>query len=277
MDNIPAETVELDPLAAAEFLTLEIAAIAFLVAALTSLVFWFTRSKPMGIFTYALSVAAAVILTTSLIIRQIHVGHPPFVQAYETYLFMAWSIGIIAVIADPLTKSRLPTSISNLLCGLTLVYVWTWPDGQKEGHSLMPALQSPWLHVHIATAFLSYAGFAISAGAAVVYLFKRDPKVDELSYKLVSFAFPLLLMGIILGAVWAKEVYMQYWQWDPKETAALVTWLIYAGYLHARLVMGWKGVKAAVMNLIGFVAVIFTWVGLNVVSRLIDLGGYHQY
>jgi len=277
MENVSSQPVALSPLAAVEYQTLEIAAVAFIVAFIISLFFWFTRSKALGIVSYGVSVLATVVLTATLVIRQINVGHPPFVQLYETYLFIGWAIAAISVISDPLLKSRLPSSVANLVTGLILFYIWTWDESNRVGHNLLPALQSPWLYVHIATTLLSYAGFAISAGAAIVYLFKRNDKVDELSYKLVSFSFPLLLLGILLGAVWAKEVYMKYWQWDPKETAALVSWLIYAAYLHARLVLGWKGTKASVLNLIGFAAVIFTWIGLNIVSRLIDLGGYHNY
>ena len=277
MENLSSQPVAPSALAVVEFQTLEIAAIAFIAAFIISLFFWFTRSKALGIVTYSVSILATVVLTATLVIRQINVGHPPFVQLFETYLFIGWAIALLSVISDPLLKSRLPSSVANLVTGLILFYIWTWDESKRVGHNLLPALQSPWLYVHIATTLLSYAGFAISAGAAVVYLFKRNDKVDELSYKLVSFSFPLLLLGILLGAVWAKEVYMKYWQWDPKETAALVSWLIYAAYLHARLVLGWKGTKASILNLIGFAAVIFTWIGLNIVSRLIDLGGYHNY
>ncbi len=264
-------------LASLEFLALRIAAIIFLVAALVSLIFWFTRKRQAGIASLTVSIIATATLTVSLIVRYINVGHMPYVQMYETYLFVAWATAFIAVIADFTTRSRLPSSIANVLSGLTLVFIWTWPDTTREGHPLVAALQSPWLDVHISTAFLSYAGFAISAGASVVYFFSRNDKVDELSYKLVAFAFPLLGMAILLGAVWANEVYGHYWSWDPKETAALVTWLVYAGYLHVRLVLGWKGARAGIFNLVGFACVIFTWVGLNVVSKFIELESYHSY
>jgi len=276
------ETIEMtqdvaDPLYVLEFLTLEIAAGFFLLAALISFVYWFTRNGKIGAVSLAVSILATFVLTVSLVVRYINVGHIPYVQLYETYLFVAWSTALIAVIADLWVKSRLPSTIANIAAGLVLVYIWQWPDVAREGRPLVPALDSPWLDVHIATAFLSYAGFAIAAGASILFLVKRNPKVDELSYKLVAFAFPLLGMGILLGAVWANEAWGRYWGWDPKETAALVTWLVYAGYLHARLVLGWKGVKASIFNLVGFICVVFTWLGLNIVSQLLENPGLHTY
>lgn len=264
-------------LIAAEFTTLQIAALIFAVATLASIVFWFSRNRAVGNSGLGITILATLVLTVSLVLRYINVGHIPYVQMYETYLFCAWCAGVVSIIADILTKSRLPSTISNILVTLVLVYIIQWPDTSKEGMNLVPALQSPWLDVHIATAFLSYAGFAISAGASVVYLIKRNDKVDELSYKLVTFAFPLLGICIFLGAVWANVAWGRYWGWDPKETASLVTWLVYAGYLHARTAFGVKGVKASIFNLVGFGCVIFTWVGLTVISRFIESQSLHVY
>lgn len=264
-------------LASTEFLLIQVTTGIFLLAILINLAFWFTRKEITGKTSYATTFLATIVLTAALVIRYINVGHIPYVQLYETFLFTAWSIAVIAVIGDYTIKTRLPTTIANLLVGLTLVYIINFPEMSREGRPLVPALQSPWLDVHIATAFLSYAGFAISACASVIYLFNRKKSVDELSYKLVAFAFPLLGLGIFLGAVWANEAWGRYWGWDPKETAALVTWLVYAGYLHARLVLGWRGVKASIFNLAGFVCVVFTWVGLNILTRWVEFSSLHTY
>ncbi|MCX6647599.1 MAG: cytochrome c biogenesis protein CcsA [bacterium] len=261
----------------AEFTTLQIAALFFVLAALASVIFWVSRNKTIGNTSYGIACLAVAVLTASVILRYINVGHIPYVQLYETFFFMAWCAGIIAIISDPLSKSRLPTTIANILVGFILIYIIQWPAISKEGVHLVPALQSPWLDVHIATAFLSYAGFAISAGASIVYLVKGNEKVDELSYKLVTFSFPLLGLAIFLGAVWANVAWGKYWQWDPKETASLVTWLVYAGYLHARIAFGWKGTKASIFNIIGFACVIFTWVGLSILSKYIEIQSLHVY
>jgi ABC-type transport system involved in cytochrome c biogenesis permease subunit len=261
----------------AEFTTLQIAAGIFLLGTLISLAYWFSRREGIGTASWIISLIATLTLTASLVLRYINIGHIPYIKMYETYLFLSWAVALVAVIADPWLKTRIPSTTANLLIGLTLVYIIQWPAISKESAPLSAALQSPWLDAHIATAFLSYAGFAISAGASVAYLIKPNPKFDELAYRLVAFAFPLLALGIILGAVWANEAWGKYWQWDPKETAALVTWLVYAGYLHARMVFGWKGKKAAILNLIGFLCVIFTWVGLSILSRYIETTSLHTY
>jgi ABC-type transport system involved in cytochrome c biogenesis permease subunit len=258
-----------------EFVTLEIAALFFALAALASLFFWFSRKEPIGKASWGLMLVGTIILTVSLVIRWINVGHIPYVQLYETFLFSAWALGVIAIIADQTAKTRLPGTISSILITLIMAYILQWSESSRQGSALVPALQSPWLDVHIATAFLSYAGFAISAGAALVYLFSPKESIDELSYRLVAFAFPLLGLAIILGAVWANQVWGTYWSWDPKETASLVTWLVYAGYLHTRLVFRWKGARASIFNLIGFACVLFTWIGLNLLSRYIS--SIHTY
>lgn len=96
--------------------------------------------------------------------------------------------------------------------------------------------------------------------------------LDNLSYKVTLFAFPFMTLILITGAIWAHEAWGRYWGWDPKETTALVTWLIYAGYLHARLTPGWRGHRAALLSLIGFFSVLFTYLGTNLV-----LSGLHSY
>jgi cytochrome c-type biogenesis protein CcsB len=97
-------------------------------------------------------------------------------------------------------------------------------------------------------------------------------QLDEVAYKTIAIGFPLLTVGIITGAVWANSAWGTYWGWDPKETWSLITWLIYAAYLHARLTRGWRGKRAAILSIIGFLAVIFTFLGVNLL-----LSGLHSY
>jgi cytochrome c-type biogenesis protein CcsB len=104
---------------------------------------------------------------------------------------------------------------------------------------------------------------------------KRLPSLkvlDDLNYQSLKFGFPLLTLGIITGAVWADNAWGRYWGWDPKETWSLITWFLYAAMLHQRLTVGWRGRKAAIMAIAGFLAVLFTFLGVNLI-----LPGLHTY
>ena len=166
----------------------------------------------------------------------------------------------------------LPVILGMLIYASTLSY---------EANPLMPALQnSPLLTVHVFTAALAYGAAVIAFGAAVMYLlaprikwrgWPRREVLDELGYKAVIVTFPMLTIMIILGSIWANIAWGRYWSWDPKETAALVTWLIYGAYLHARVVRDWRGAKSAWLLVAGFLAILFTYFGN------LFFGGLHAY
>jgi cytochrome c-type biogenesis protein CcsB len=153
---------------------------------------------------------------------------------------------------------------------------------------LIPALKSNWLIAHVITCFLGYAAFAVAFGVSIMYLIKSKAKpaskkgvavhipssglLDELTHQLVMFGFLFLTIGIITGAVWAKQAWTRYWSWDPKETWSLITWLIYAALLHFRMMRGWRGKRIAVISIVGFAAVLFTYFGVNFL-----LAGLHSY
>ena len=147
----------------------------------------------------------------------------------------------------------------------------------------MPALNNPPLiTIHVAMAMISYGIFAVSFAAAVGYLIQGSENrvswlppakvLDEVAYKAVIIGFPIFATLIILGSYWASIAWGRYWGWDPKETSALVTWLIYAVYLHARSQRGWAGRPAALILVIGFGAVMLTYLGGN-----LFFGGLHSY
>ncbi|OGU08733.1 MAG: c-type cytochrome biogenesis protein CcsB, partial [Geobacteraceae bacterium GWC2_58_44] len=131
--------------------------------------------------------------------------------------------------------------------------------------------------------------FAISFGVSIMYLiqshflkkrrlgpmFQKLPPLDmldDISYRCLTFGFPLLTFAIISGAIWAETAWGTYWSWDPKETWSLITWFIYAALLHGRLTTGWRGRKAAMLSIFGFAVVLFTFLGVNLL-----LGGLHSY
>ncbi len=176
-----------------------------------------------------------------------------------------------------------------ILLGLAETVIYT-PAGQ-----LPPALQSYWLAIHVTSITLATGAFVVAALFAAVYLLagrhaKRAaaglstradaifrilpaPKViDQLAYRTVLFGFPLWTFGLIAGAIWADEAWGRYWGWDPTETWAFITWVVYAGYLHARATAGWRGRKSAYIQLIAFGCLVFNTI---VVSILIK--GLHSY
>jgi cytochrome c-type biogenesis protein CcsB len=166
-----------------------------------------------------------------------------------------------------------------LLALLTLAYASTF---ESKIEPLMPALRSNWLTVHVFTCFLGYGGVAVAFLSSLGYLIAArggDPArqnlveaLDQAAAKTISFGFLFLTVGIISGAVWANSAWGTYWSWDPKETWSLITWFIYAVFLHCRFLRGWHGRRAAWISIVGFASVIFTYFGVNYL-----LSGLHSY
>ena len=156
----------------------------------------------------------------------------------------------------------------------------------KEVKNLMPALRSNWLGFHVSTAIIAYGAFGVSFVLGVIFLLRdrmrargfldqhipqRD-KLDVIAYRSVSLGLLFLTFTIFTGAIWAERAWGSYWSWDPKETWSLVTWIIYAAYLHLRIRRGWQGRAAAIFAVVGFACVIFTYIGVNTF-----LPGIHSY
>jgi ABC-type transport system involved in cytochrome c biogenesis permease subunit len=144
---------------------------------------------------------------------------------------------------------------------------------------LSPALDSIWFEVHVVPAFAAYALFVAAFALELEFVItaSRRPRLDYLSRTLILFGFPLLSFGIFSGAAWAEEAWGTYWSWDPKETASLVTGFVYAAYIHASRTPRLAGTPARVLNLLGFVAMLFTFLGFNVVAKLLGLPTAHAY
>ena len=231
-----------------------------------------------GRYATILVANAVVFLTASLALRAVESGHGPFSNMYEFSLAFSWGALVIYLYFE--YRYRLRTlAIFVLPVALALLgYATTVPD---EIQPLVPALQNDLLlTVHVLVAVIAYGAFTVAFAAGVLYLFQRNNSVrwlprntvlDEIGYKAVVFGFPMLALVLILGAIWAEIAWGSYWTWDPKETAALFTWLIYGGYLHARVMRGWKGDRSALFLIAGFAATLFTYFGN------IFFGGLHSY
>ncbi len=214
-------------------------------------------------------------LTISIIARWIQAGHGPFSSMYEFEVGFAWGVILIGLIFQWKYKAAFLKIVSMIiataLLGLALAQ-------SSRVIPLVPALQQSYLlTAHVASAIIAYGTFTSGFAAAILYLIQKGknyswmPAVDQLddmSYRAVLVGFPFLTLLIILGSIWANIAWGKYWSWDPKETASLVTWLFYVAYMHARIMRGWKGSRAAILLIIGFAAVLFTFFGNYIFSGL---------
>jgi cytochrome c-type biogenesis protein CcsB len=198
-------------------------------------------------------------------------GRAPFSNMFESLVLFGWAVALVYLLLRIRAKLPLLAALAAALSVLALANASTFFDESIQ--PLMPALQSNWLSVHVVTCFLGYGAFAISAVAAAGYLIAsrqsslvRPEARQALSLvveQTVSFGFLFLTLGIMTGSVWANRTWGTYWSWDPKETWSLITWLIYAAFLHFNFMRGWRGQRAAWISIIGFCSVLFTYYGVN--------------
>jgi cytochrome c-type biogenesis protein CcsB len=245
-----------------------------------------------GIAAVALTVLAAVLHAAAVVLRGVAVDRVPWGNMYEFTLV----VGLIAVIAWLATLTRMPQLryLGLFVMMPVLLVLFLAGTLYTKASQLVPALQSYWLAIHvssIATAtgilmtssaltalFLIRARYERSDGTATgrfAHLGSRLPaaaSLDKAAYRAVAFAFPIYTAGVIFGAIWAEAAWGRYWGWDPKETWAFIAWVLYATYLHARATAGWKGNRAAYINLLGFAAMIFNFFVVNIV-----ISGLHSY
>jgi cytochrome c-type biogenesis protein CcsB len=215
------------------------------------------------------------------------IGHAPLSNLYESLIFFAWTIVFLYLLIEWRTKNRSLGVFATPLAFLAMAYASYSPTISSRIQPLVPALKSNWLIAHVLTCFFGYAAFALAFALSLMYLLKKKGKpegsnffiriipessiLDDMNYQMVVIGFLLLTLGIITGSVWAHSAWGSYWSWDPKETWSLITWLVYAALLHSRMVRGWRGNKLALLSIIGFSCVLFTYFGVNY------LAGLHSY
>ncbi len=230
--------------------------------------------------------------TLAIILRWVEsyemgIGHAPLSNLYESLVFFSWTLMLLYLILEWRTKNRTIGTFVAPLAFLAMAYASFSPNISSQIQPLIPALKSNWLISHVVTCFFGYAAFALSFGVSIMYLLKRldtaekDNRflrlipstaiLDDLNYQMIVIGFLMLTLGIITGSVWAHSAWGAYWSWDPKETWSLITWLVYASVIHTRLVRGWKGKKIAILSIVGFACVLFTYFGVNY------LAGLHSY
>jgi cytochrome c-type biogenesis protein CcsB len=252
-----------------------------------------------------------ILFMLTLSIRWISEGYFPLSNLYESLIFLSWGISFIHLIIEYKTQSRLIGSIATpLMFFLSGFSSLTLPTDMQKALPLVPSLQSNWLMMHVSMMMVSYATLILGSLLSILYLafisFSGQKSqvvlenststlsstaasstaassvtysklsllqtVDIWSYRIIGLGFPFLTIGIISGAVWANEAWGSYWSWDPKETWALITWLVFAIYLHSRLLKGWQGKQAAILGSCGFFVIWICYLGVNFLGK-----GLHSY
>lgn len=237
---------------------------------------------------------AAILLFGAVVTRGISAGRVPWGNMYEFSLTSALGITLAFLIAATRRDLRwlglfvvIPVLLT-LGAAITLLYTESGP--------LVPALKSWWLLVHVSAAIIAGGAFTLGAAVSLLYLVvagadsrvakgapagwrgavaSRVPsaeRLDQLAYRVNAFVFPLWTFAVIAGAIWAESAWGRYWGWDPKETWAFITWVVYAAYLHARATAGWKGQRAAIICLVGYGCFLFNYFGVN-----LFFSGLHSY
>jgi cytochrome c-type biogenesis protein CcsB len=233
-------------------------------------------------------VLGTLLLAAAVVLRGVAAGRVPWANMYEFAitgsLLVAVAYLVLARRYDLRSLALWVTGVLLLTIGLavTVLYVPAGP--------LVPALRSPWLVIHVAAATIAAAFFTLGMVAAALYLVRdvadrrgsgggrlvsRLPSavaLDRVAYRTVAFGFPVWTFAVIAGAIWAEYAWGRYWGWDPKETWSLITWIVYAAYLHARTTAGWRGRRAAVVSLVAYATLLFNFFGVN-----IAFVGLHSY
>jgi cytochrome c-type biogenesis protein CcsB len=242
-----------------------------------------------------LALGGVIIQTLAIGLRwyesyQIGVGHAPLTNMYESLVFFAWCTTLFYLFMELRFKARVMGAFVMPCVAVAMAYASFSKNIDSQINPLIPALQSNWLIAHVVTCFIGYGAFAVAGGLGMMYLLKQSSEnrktgaqslsaslpelkvIDDLTHKTIVFGFMWLSGGIITGAIWANEAWGTYWSWDPKETWSIITWFMYASTLHARFTRGWRGRRIAWLAIIGFLAVFFTYFGVNFL-----LSGLHSY
>jgi len=291
--------------------SLGLGAFALLLVALP-LAFWSVSGGERSRTVTVLVAIANLALTAQLVLRWWDSGHFPISNLYESLCFLAWGCTLAQLLVERAWASPLVSAAcSPMALGCVAFASFALPDRLQEASPLVPALRSSWLIMHVSVIMLSYAALLVGSLLSVAVLFTdRDQalqlrsssigggafrqsslagsnaaglrlqsvamgtaeQLDSLSYRTITVGFLLLSVGLVSGAVWANEAWGSWWSWDPKETWALICWLVYAAYLHTRLIRGWQGRKPALVASAGLVVIVVCYIGVNLLGI-----GLHSY
>jgi cytochrome c-type biogenesis protein CcsB len=275
------------------------------------LAFWAVSSKARTGIVQLLVALANLLLTAQLVLRWWESGHFPVSNLYESLCFLAWACTLTQLLVERSWPSPIVAAAATPMgLGCIAFASFALPDQLQSAAPLVPALRSSWLVMHVSVIMVSYAALLVGSLLSLAVLFtdrgealelrsssigsggfrqsmrvgsdgvlqlqsirlSTGEQLDSLSYRTITVGFLMLTVGIVSGAVWANEAWGSYWSWDPKETWALICWLVYAAYLHTRLSRGWQGRRPALVAVVGLVVIAVCYIGVNLLGI-----GLHSY
>ena len=273
--------------------------------------FWSVSAAQRTGVVQLLVAVANLLLTTQLVLRWWESGHFPISNLYESLCFLAWACTLTQLLVERTWPSPIvAASATPMGLGCIAFASFALPDQLQTSAPLVPALRSSWLVMHVSVIMVSYAALLVGSLLSLAVLFtdrgdalelrsssigsggyrravatteggliqlqsvqfSTNEQLDSLSYRPITVGFLMLTVGIVSGAVWANEAWGSYWSWDPKETWALICWLVYAAYLHTRLSRGWQGRRPALVAVSGLVVIAVCYIGVNLLGI-----GLHSY
>jgi len=269
-----------------EIMSFELALTCYFAATIVCVLELFKGTKTTSRIMLTLVVIGFALHSANIIARYVISGHIPIANLHEASSFFSWCIVLLFFYLEYRYKLGL---LGAFIMPVVFILMLSSSMLPRKIEPLSPVLQSYWLGIHTVLAFIGDAAFAMAFGMGLMYLiqehyvkskhlgglFKRLPSLqilDEINYRLITIGFPFLSLAIITGALWAESAWGSYWRWDPKEVWSLITWFIYALVLHVRLTVGWRGKRAAILSIIGFCAVLFTFFGVNFLLK-----GLHRF
>jgi len=257
--------------------------LAYFAAMILYFIFIAVKKDALARTAVILQCAGFALHTAALVCRGVGAGRLPLTNQYEFATCFAWGLCLVSLAF--IFRYRF-TVLGAFAAPVIFLIIGYAAMQSREVRELMPALRSNWLGFHVSTAIIAYGAFGVAFVLALIFLLRdrvkaesfldqhipNREKLDVIGYRSVSLGLLFLTFTIVTGAIWAERAWGSYWSWDPKETWSLVTWIIYAIYLHLRIRRGWQGRSAAIFAVVGFVCVIFTYIGVNTF-----LPGIHSY
>lgn len=256
---------------------LRVAALVYLAATILHLIHLTSQNKSFIKWATWTTWGAFALHTAGIISRHAEMGHSPITNLFEAMSFLAWAITGVYLLLQ--LKYHVP-SLGAFVSPLSLIFIMAAAHMPSKAPVAPSEISSIWIPIHSTLLILGYAAFSLACAAGVAYLiqehqlkakklnamFHRLPNLevlDDWSHRSLTIGFPLFTVGLVIGALWAIQTSGPEMLLRLKELLALATWLLYAVLLHGRLVLGWRGRKAATFSIVGFVVILFTFVGIN--------------